>query len=65
MISVDDENIRDTLFEVSCLRAQMTPLSIRNQASKDGMDKLTLKEVNALIKRTRTGQKRSKKSPKA
>lgn len=51
MISLDDENIQDILLLASRLRAQMAAHSIRNQARKNGMDKTTLKEVNALVKR--------------
>lgn len=58
MISLDDVNAQDTMLMVSRLRAQTATLSIRNQARKDGMDKTTLKEVNALIKKMRAEQKR-------
>ena len=57
MISLDEVNAQDTMLMVSRLRAQMAALSICNQARKDGMDKTTLKEVNALIKKTRMDQK--------
>lgn len=53
MISLDVVNAQDTMLMVSRLRAQMATLSIRNQARKDGINKTTLKEVNALIKKTR------------
>lgn len=58
MISLGDENIQDILLMVSRLRAQMAVRSIRSQARKTGMDKLALKEVNALIKKTRAERKR-------
>ena len=60
MISLYDENTQDIRLLVSRLRAQMAARSIRNQARKDGMDKTTLKEVNALIKKARAEQKRGK-----
>ena len=47
MISLDDMNIQDTALIVSRMRAQMATLSIRNQARKNGVNKTTLKEVNA------------------
>ena len=47
MISLDDMNTQDTALTVSRLRAQMATLSIRNQARKNGVNKTTLKEVNA------------------
>ena len=58
MISLDDVNAQDIMLTVSRLRAQMATFSIRNQARKAGMNRTTLKEVNALIKRTRAVQKR-------
>jgi hypothetical protein len=60
MIILGDENTEDILLLLSRLRAQMATLSIRNKACKDEMDKTTLKEVNALIKKTRAEQKQSK-----
>jgi hypothetical protein len=57
MFDFSDENAQDTLLLVSRLRAQIAALSIRNQAHKDGLDKITLKEVNAVIKKTRIKQK--------
>jgi hypothetical protein len=60
MINLNDENAQELLLLVSRLRAQIAALSIRNQARKDGIDKTTLKEVNAVIKKTRVQQKRGK-----
>lgn len=60
MINLGDENAQELLLLVSRLRAQIAALSIRNQARKDGIDKTTLKEVNAVIKKTRVQQKRGK-----
>jgi PHD/YefM family antitoxin component YafN of YafNO toxin-antitoxin module len=57
MISLDDMNAQDTMLMVSRLRAQTATLSIRNQALKNGTNRTTLKEVNALIKKTRVEQK--------
>ncbi len=58
MINLDDENVQDILLMVSRLRAQMAARSIRSQARRDGLDKMTLKDVNALIKKTRAERKR-------
>jgi hypothetical protein len=58
MINLNDsENIQDTLLMVSRLKAQMAVRSIRSQAHKEGKDKMTLKDVNALIKKTRMERK--------
>jgi antitoxin (DNA-binding transcriptional repressor) of toxin-antitoxin stability system len=58
MISLGDENVQDILLMVSRLRAQMAVRSIRSQARKAGLDKMTLKDINALIKETRAERKR-------
>ncbi|MBI5825752.1 MAG: type II toxin-antitoxin system Phd/YefM family antitoxin [Chloroflexi bacterium] len=58
MINLDDENIHDILLMVSRLRAQMAARSIRSKARRDGLDKMTLKDVNAVIKKARADRKR-------
>lgn len=58
MINLDDENIQDILLMASRLRAQMAARSIRSKARRDGLDKMTLKDVNAVIKKTRAERKR-------
>jgi hypothetical protein len=58
MINLDDENVQDILLMVSRLRAQMATRSIRSQARRDGLDKMALKDVNAIIKKTRADRKR-------
>ena len=60
MLDLSDENAQDTLLMAFRLRAQIVALSIRNQARKDGMAKTTLKEVYAVIKKTRMEHKRHK-----
>ena len=58
MISLGDENVQDILLMVSRLRAQMAVRSIRSRVRKTGLDKMTLKDINALIKETRAERKR-------
>jgi hypothetical protein len=58
MINLGDENVQDILLMVSRLRAQMAARSIRSQARRDGLDKMNLKDINALIKKTRAERKR-------
>jgi len=58
MINLGDENVQDILLMVSRLRAQMAARSIRSQSRRDGLDKMTVKDINALIKKTRTERKR-------
>ena len=58
MINLNDsEDIQDTLLMVSRLKAQMAVRSIRSQARKNGLGKMTLKDINALIKKTRAERK--------
>ena len=58
MINLGDENVEDILLMVSRLRAQMAARAVRSQARREGRDKMTLKEINALIKKTRAERKR-------
>jgi len=58
MVGLGDKNVQDMLFWIFGLRAQMAARSIGNQAHKDGLNKMTLKEINALIKGTRRELKR-------
>ena len=58
MISLADENIQDVLLQVSRFRAQMATQAIRSQSKIDGLNKMNLREINSLIKRTRRKQKR-------
>jgi hypothetical protein len=58
MINLGDENVQDILLMVSRLRAQMAARAIRSQARRDGLDKMTLKDINAVIKKTRAERKR-------
>ena len=57
MISLDDENTQDALLMVSRMRAQVATRAIRSQTHRTGLNGITLKEVNALIKKTRLEQK--------
>jgi hypothetical protein len=58
MINLNEvDDVQDILLMVSRLKAQMAIRSIRSQAHKEGLDKITLKDVNALIKKTRTERK--------
>jgi len=54
----EEDDLQDILLMVSRLRAQMAVRAIRSQARRQGLDKMTDKEVNALIKKTRTERKR-------
>ena len=58
MINLEDENVQDVLLMVTRLRAQMAARSIRSQARRDGLDKMSLKDVNAIIKKSRAARKR-------
>jgi len=58
MINLSElEDMQDILLMVSRLKAQMAVRSIRSQARKEGLDKMNLKDINALIKKTRAERK--------
>jgi hypothetical protein len=54
----EDENLQDILLMVSRLRAQMAVRAIRSRAHRDGLDRMTDKDINKLIKKTRADRKR-------
>jgi hypothetical protein len=58
VINLDDEDTQEILLMASCLRARMSTRSIRSQAHKDGLSKMTLREVNALIRKTHAERQR-------
>ncbi len=51
------DNMDDILLLVSRLRAQMAARAIRSQARRDGLDKLSEEQVEALIQKTRAERK--------
>ncbi|MFZ5821216.1 MAG: type II toxin-antitoxin system Phd/YefM family antitoxin [Chloroflexota bacterium] len=54
----EGEDIQEILLMVSRLRAQMAVRAIRSQARKDGLDRMTDQEIDALIQKTRAERKR-------
>jgi hypothetical protein len=58
MINLGDEDVQDILLMVSRLRAQMAARSIRSQARQEGLNKMSLKDINDVIKKTRAERKR-------
>jgi len=54
----EGDDVEDILIMVSRLRAQMAVRAIRSQARREGLDKMTDKDINALIKKTRSDWKR-------
>lgn len=57
MISLYDENTQDIVLSLSHLRAQMAVRSIRSRARREGLDKMPLRDINVLIKKTRAERK--------
>ncbi len=51
------ENMDDILLLISRLRAQMAARAIRSQARRDGLDKISNEEIDALIQDTRAERK--------
>jgi antitoxin (DNA-binding transcriptional repressor) of toxin-antitoxin stability system len=58
MIDLGDEDVQDVLLMLSRLRAQMAAGSIRNQARRDGLNKMSMKDISAFINKTRAKRKR-------
>ena len=58
MISLGDEDVQEILLMVSRLRAQMAARSIRSRARREKVDKISLKNINGLIQKTRAERKR-------
>ena len=58
MIHRSDEDVQDLLLMFSRLRAQMAARSIRSRACPDGLKKMSMKDITALIKKTRAERKR-------
>ena len=54
----ENEDVQDILIMVSRMRAQMAVRAIRSEARKNGTDKMSLKDINALIKKSRSERKR-------
>jgi len=52
------DNMDDILLLVSRLRAQMAARAIRSQARRDGLDKTSGEQIDALIQDTRAERKR-------
>ena len=58
VINLSNEDVQGVLLMVSRLRAQMAGRSIRSQARRDGLNKMSMKDINAWIKKTRAERKR-------
>jgi hypothetical protein len=52
------EHLDDVLLLVSRLRAQMAARSIRSQARREGLDKMSDEKIDALIQKTRRERRR-------
>lgn len=58
MINLNEsEDVQDIMLMVSRIKAQMAIRSIRSQARKNELDKMALKDINSLIKKTRAERK--------
>ncbi len=51
------ENIEEVLLMVSRLRAQMAARALRSQAQRQGLDKISEAEADALVQKTRAERK--------
>jgi PHD/YefM family antitoxin component YafN of YafNO toxin-antitoxin module len=53
IIDANEENFENTLREIQIIKAKRAIESIRELSVKAGMDKLTLEEINQMIKEGR------------
>jgi hypothetical protein len=51
-----NDNLDDIMLMVSRLRAQMAARSIRSQARRDGLDKITAEQVDDIVRKTRAAR---------
>jgi hypothetical protein len=58
IIDLGDEDVQDVLLMLSRLRAQMAARSIRGQEHQGGLNNVSMKDINAVIKKTRAKRKR-------
>ena len=59
LISLGEENVQEVLLMISRLRSQMAARAIRSEARRRGLDKMSKKDINVLIKKTRAERKRA------
>jgi hypothetical protein len=60
MIHLGEESAEDILLMVTRLRAQLAVRAIRSEARRTGLDKMTPKDINALIRKTRLERRTSR-----
>ena len=58
MINLDDEDVQEILLMVSRLRAQLAARAIRSRARREKREKMSLKDITALINKTRAERTR-------
>jgi GTP cyclohydrolase III len=54
----ENENVEDIFMMVSRMRAQMAVRALRKSTRQSGADKMSLKQINSLIKKTRAERTR-------
>jgi antitoxin (DNA-binding transcriptional repressor) of toxin-antitoxin stability system len=59
MINLGEESAEDILLMVTRLRAQLAARAIRSEAHRTGLDKMTPKDIDALIQKTRAQRRAS------
>ena len=57
MVGLYGEEMQDIVLLVSRLRSQLAVRTIRNRAHREGLDKMSLRDINALSRKTRVKRK--------
>jgi hypothetical protein len=57
MLQIPKGSLEDLVMLLSQVRAQLAVATIREQARKDGLNKMTVQQANALVKETRTARR--------
>mgnify|MGYP001394805319 FL=1 len=57
MLQIPKGSLEDLVLLLSQVRAQLAVATIREQARKSGLNKMTVKQVNVLVKETRAARR--------
>ncbi|MCD6416429.1 MAG: type II toxin-antitoxin system Phd/YefM family antitoxin [Planctomycetes bacterium] len=57
MTPVEPDNVEEELFAIRRARAQAALSRIRAKASADGLDRMTMGQIDAVIRKTRRGKR--------
>lgn len=58
MLQIPKGSLEDLVLLLSQVRAQLAVATIREQARKSGLNKMTVEQANVLVKKTRAARRR-------